>query len=46
MTGVELELLTDEDMLLMFERGIRGGMFQAMLHHATANNQISLRRIN
>ena len=27
-TGTELELLTDPDMLLMFERGIRGGITQ------------------
>jgi hypothetical protein len=27
-TGVELELLTDYDMLLMFEEGIRGGITQ------------------
>jgi len=25
-TGVQLELLSDPDMLLMFERGIRGGV--------------------
>ena len=25
-TGVKLKLLTDIDMLLMFEKGIRGGM--------------------
>ena len=25
-TGVKLELLTDENMLLLFEKGIRGGM--------------------
>ena len=29
-TGVRLELLTDPDMLLMFERGIRGGVIQAV----------------
>ena len=29
-TGVELELLTDNDMLIMFEEGIRGGMCQAI----------------
>ena len=28
-TGVKLELLTDNDMLMMFEDGIRGGMCQA-----------------
>ena len=29
-TGVKLELLTDSDMLLMFERGIRGGITQVV----------------
>ena len=29
-TGIKLELLTDPDMLLMFERGIRGGITQAV----------------
>ena len=29
-TGIRLELLTDPDMLLMFERGIRGGITQAV----------------
>ena len=37
-TRVRLELLTDPDMLLMFERGIRGGMTQAAHHYASANN--------
>ena len=36
--GVRLELLTDPDMLLMFEKGIRGGITQAV-HHAKANNK-------
>ena len=35
---VRLELLTDPDMLLMFERGIRGGITQAVHRHASANN--------
>ena len=29
-TGVKLELLTDPDMLLMFEHGIRGGITQVV----------------
>ena len=31
-TGIKLELLTDNDMLLMFEKGIRGGMCQVSHH--------------
>ena len=37
-TRVRLELLTDPDMLLMFERGIRGGITQAVHRYASANN--------
>ena len=38
-TGIRLELLTDPDMLLMFERGIRGGITQAVHKYASANNK-------
>ena len=37
-TGVNLELLKDPDMLLMFERGIRGGITQLVHRWAIANN--------
>ena len=37
-TGIRLELLLDPDMLLMFERGIHGGITQSVHRWAAANN--------
>ena len=38
-TGVKLELITDYDMLLMIEKGIRDGICQATHRYAKANNE-------
>ena len=37
-TRVKLELLTNIDMLMMVEKGIRGGISHAMYKYAKANN--------
>ena len=37
-TGVELELLTNNDILMMIKKGIRGGICHAIYSYAKANN--------
>ena len=39
LTSIKLELPFDPDMLIMFERGIRGGITQAVHRYASANNK-------
>ncbi|CAI6374590.1 unnamed protein product [Macrosiphum euphorbiae] len=38
-TKIRLQLLSDYEMLLMFEKGIRGGLVQASKRYATANHE-------
>ena len=38
-TKLKLELLTDIEMLLMIEKGIRGRIFHAIYRHDKANNK-------
>ena len=38
-TQVKLELITDYDMLLMVQKGIRGGIFEATHRYVKANNK-------
>ena len=38
-TGVELELLTDHDILLMVEKGIKGGKCDVIHRYAEPNNK-------
>ena len=46
MTSVKLELLSDEDMLLMFEEGIRGGISIISNRYGEANNKYMQKGFN
>ena len=39
--GVKIELITDVDMLLIIEKGIKGGTCHSVYRHAKANNTYS-----
>ena len=39
MTKVKLDLLTDADMLLMLEKGIRGGICHSIYRYAKVNDK-------
>ena len=38
-SGIKLELITDVDMLLMIQKGIRGGICQSIFRNAKPNNK-------
>lgn len=40
MTNIKLDLISDVDMCLMIEKGIRGGMIQVSLKRDIANNKL------
>ena len=46
MTDIDLELLSDPDMLLMFEKGIRGGISMISNRYGEANNKYMSKGFN